>query len=407
MQAYTLFELNEYIKRVIALNFQEPIWITCEISQSKCVRGNWYLDLVEMDEKGDIIAQSQAALWSRNYLFIKSKLGVLIDSILEPSTKIKIKVSVDFSERYGLKLLIEDIDASFTIGQIELSRQIVLEKLKHEGILDKNKLLRLPRVIQRLAVLSSPDAAGYKDFAEHLRLNSYGFAFKIDLFQVALQGQNTEPDITKNLEELSSKPSQYDCVIIIRGGGSKIDLAAFDHYRIAWHIAHCALPVITGIGHEIDVSVADMVANTSLKTPTAVADFIIERNLHFELELLSVYNEIIERCKNKLKEKYLQLENISSLIEMAPRLKLNHIKFQLEHIGHQVSNTISKKIASTRSELSFIEQQLNMARPDNLLRRGFTIIRKNNQIIERGKQLKKQENVEIQFFDTRHSASIV
>ena len=406
MQAYTLFELNEYIKRVLALNFQEPIWITCEISQVKSVRGNWYLDLVEQNEHGEIVAQSQAAIWARSYLFIKSKLGALINSILEPGTQVRIKISVDFTERYGLKLLIEDIDASFTIGQLELSRQMVIEKLKSEGILDKNKQRRLPVVIQRMAVLSSPDAAGYKDFTEHLRSNAYGFAFKIDLYQVSLQGQNTEPDVTRVLKQLASENHNYDCIIIIRGGGSKIDLAAFDNYNIAWHITQSKLPVITGIGHEIDISVADIVANQSLKTPTAVADFIVERNLHFEMDMISMLQEIHQSRDNKIKEKYLQLENISSYVGMAPQIKMNDTKYKLENIGQQILIAFETKLSTAKADLVSIEQQLSLAHPKNLLKRGFTIIKKNHRIVERSELLKEGDKIDIMFYDNHLPALI-
>ena len=191
--SYSLYELNEYIRRVVALNFPEPIWVHCEIAQIKEVRGNVYLDLIQHDEGSDEIkAQISANIWYKSYLFLKNKLGALLPSLLSQGTNVSLKVQVEFSEKYGMKLIIEDIDPAYTIGQMEMKRQKILQQLTDEGLLHLNKLTDLPRVIQKIAVISSPNAAGYIDFINHLQGNSYGYKYAVQLFETALQGLNTE-----------------------------------------------------------------------------------------------------------------------------------------------------------------------------------------------------------------------
>ena len=197
MSSYTLFELNEYIKRVIALNFQEPVWIECEISQVKESRGNFYLDFVQKKEDSDeVVAQSSGYLWYKSALFLKKKLGDLFAALLKDGTAVKIKVYIEFHERYGLKLNIEDIDPSFTIGQLEMLRQKIIQRLKEEGKLNSNKLIPIPSVVQKIAVISSETAAGYIDFVQQIQHNIYGYQFTHTLFSAALQGSNTEKKVT-------------------------------------------------------------------------------------------------------------------------------------------------------------------------------------------------------------------
>src|SRR6188474_709634 len=281
---YSLLELNQYIRRVISLNFDEPLWIECEIGQASLSRGHWYVDLIQK-EGNNIVAQCQAAMWANVYAYLKRKSPIPPEDILKQGMAVKLKVNVDYHERYGLKLIIEDIDSSFTIGQLEMQRQAILKEIKERGLIRKNAETHLPVVLQRLAVISSDRAAGYKDFIKHIEDNLYGYDLHIDLFEAAMQGQQVESEILACLESIEAIVDQYDAVAIIRGGGGRTDLAAFDNLTLAIKVAHYPIPVLIGIGHEIDQSVLDLVAYSSLKTPTAVADFIIERNASFETEL--------------------------------------------------------------------------------------------------------------------------
>ena len=283
MESYSLFQLNEYIRRVIALNFREPLWIEAEIAQIKDSRGNQYLELIEKDEEGEgVIAQVSGAIWYRQVQFIKRKLGDIVYDLLEEGTQVRLKCKIDFHERYGLKLVIEDIDPNYTFGKLELKRQEIINKLEEGGLMDLNKGLIVPSVIQKIAVISSATAAGYQDFKNQLLNNGYGYTFKIDLYDGAVQGVNVESNTVNSIKEIIASKTNYDIVAVIRGGGSKLDLSGFDNYKIAEAIALSEIPFVIGIGHDIDSTVTDLVACLSLKTPTAVADYVIDRNMSYE-----------------------------------------------------------------------------------------------------------------------------
>jgi|JI10StandDraft_1071094.scaffolds.fasta_scaffold03347_20 exodeoxyribonuclease VII large subunit len=398
--SYTLYELNEYIRRVIALNFAEPIWVSCEISQVKEVRGNVYLDLVYHDEKSqDITAQISASIWYKSYLFLKTKLGALLPSLLREGTHILVKVQVEFSERYGMKLIIEDIDPSFTIGQMEMNRQKIMQKLSDDGLIGLNKNQKMPSVVKRIAVISSATAAGFIDFQNHLQHNSYGYTYKISLYQVAMQGQNTEKDVTKAFDAIHESVDQYDCVLIIRGGGSKLDLSAFDNYNIGAKISKCNLPVLTGIGHDIDSTVADICASYSLKTPTALADYIIEHNFRFETTLTEVTHWISRMAGQLIKNKELELQQTIQILKIIPSEIIRTNQVSINYINQNINTSVKTILHRHTERLKTIDSNIHLLNPKNILKRGYSIIRQDNTVIKRSTDLDKNKDIQIEFFD--------
>ncbi len=398
--SYTLYELNEYIKRVIALNFAESIWINCEISQVKEVRGNVYLDLVHHDDKTDEIkAQISANIWYKSYLFIKNKLGALLPSLLKEGTHVLLKVKVEFNERYGIKLIIEDIDPSFTIGQMEMNRQKILQRLQEEGLIHLNKQHPLSSVLQRIAVISSANAAGYIDFINHLNTNTYGYKYSTTLYSAALQGLNTEREVCQALREIEQNKEKFDTIIIIRGGGSKLDLAWFDNFNIGSLISKSSLPVITGIGHDIDSTVTDIVAHTSLKTPTAVADYLINHNLEFESELIQKSYWISQMAQQLLKQQQLSLQNITQEILWIPKDKIRNGYMILSNIQNMIYQGVLRKIQSHIDKLILLDKEIYLSHPENILKKGYTIIRQKNKISKNSKDLDLHQSFEIQFID--------
>jgi exodeoxyribonuclease VII large subunit len=392
MESYSLFQLNEYIKRVMALNFPEPIWINAEIMQISETRGNVYMELIEQDEDtNQVKAQISAAIWYKSYLFIKNKVGELLPSLLISGTHVLLKVKVDFSERYGMKLIVEDIDPSFTIGQLEMERQKIIERLNKSGVLHQNESLTLPKVIQRIAIISSETAAGYKDFITHLDKNAYAYDFQLTLFDAAMQGRSSERDVMKAFENIQDAIDSFDIVIIIRGGGSKLDLAAFDNYNIGHRIATFPIPVITGIGHEIDNTVADLAAHTSLKTPTAVAHFMIENNLDYESELLQIWSDIQWIAKEKLKYENQNLENIAHYLITIPKEQLNVAKLNLEQVREAIATNVKHAFVTSKQSLDSIEKMIHILSPDTTLKRGFAMVQQGGKYIESAKKLKKGE----------------
>lgn len=400
MQSYSLYELNEYIRRVVALNFTEPIWVQCEIGQVKLSRGQAYLELVQHDEATSTIkAQLSGVIWYKTYLFLEKKLGELLPSLLQDGTQVLIKVKVDFHERYGLKLAIEDIDPSYTIGHLEMARQKVISRLKTEGVIGLNKEVELPFVVQRIAVISSEKAAGYSDFKEHLLSNAYGYDFDLTLFQSALQGSNTEREISAALDQISDLKEAFDCIAIIRGGGSKLDLGAFDNFNISFKIAKHALPVLTGIGHEIDQTAADIVSHKMLKTPTAVADFLIERNLHFEAMIQDLDNQIKVRATQLIHEHSSRLNHFQQILASEPIKILQIKRLELERSQGQLSQSIKYSLDKYQRQLNHYEEILHIVAPKQTLKRGFTIVRQKGNIIEELSHLDTNQSAEIEFRD--------
>ena len=397
MEAYSLYDLNEYIRRVIALNFPESLWITCEISSIKNSRGNYYIDLVQQNENEEVIAQGSAVLWYRNFIFLKSKLGELLDPLLKDGLQIKIKVNIDFNERYGLKLVVEDIDPTYTLGQMELARKKILERLRNEGVLELNKEKRLPAVIQNIAVISSETAAGYIDFKEHLSNNAFGYSYRIHLYQAAMQGQNTEKEILNALREIETE--KFDVVVIIRGGGSKLDLAAFDNFNIGMEIAKFPIPVLTGIGHEIDNTIADIVAYDSLKTPTAVANFIIDRSQLFESEFLLKYENILQHIKDKIVYENEKLNYTYTLITQKPLTVLEKHKLNINHFYSILLQLKNNIIHQEKSNLHNFDQLIELSRPEKIMKRGFVLVKNGDHFITNLSEVKNIDTAEIVFQD--------
>lgn len=398
--SYSLYELNEYIRRVVALNFSEPIWVNAEISSVKEVRGNVYLDLVYHDEKtNDINAQISAGIWYKSYLFLKNKLGALLPSLLKEGTHVLIKVQVEFNERYGMKLIIEDIDPSFTIGQMEMNRQKILQKLHDEGLIHLNKLRKIPSVIQNIAIISSATAAGYIDFINHLSQNVYGYQFKTSLYQASLQGQNTEREVCQALDDIKENNVDFDCILIIRGGGSKLDLAWFDNFNIGARIAKSPLPVITGIGHDIDSTVADTVAHLSIKTPTAVADYIIQHNMEFETNITETTHWISQIARRYVRQHELMLQQTTQMLSVLPNEMLKKQHFNIDFTYSQVLTIAKTKLKSQKEFLAFADKQIAIQDPKNILRKGYVIARQGNKTVQRLKDIKKDVSVSLEFYD--------
>jgi len=407
LTSYSLFELNEYIKRVIALNFTDSIWVNAEVGQVKEVRGQVYLDLVQhSEEENQITAQASAVIWYKPYLFIRKKLGELLPAILSDGSKILVKVKVEYHERYGMKLGIEDIDPSYTIGQMEMARQKIIENLRKSGVIEDNKQTFLPDVIQSVAIISSSTAAGFADFKHQLEENEYGYDIHIDLYQASMQGMNTEKDVCNVLEQIEVLKNEYDCVAIIRGGGSKLDLASFDNYNIGYKIATSSLPVLTGIGHEIDSTVADIVSYSSLKTPTAVAAFIIDRNAQFESEITQAGLWITQLAKQNLEFHKLQLEQITQLIQIKPKEKINNQILHVEQLGSLLKQAVKYNIKELKETVIHTEQIVQMVDPVSVLKRGYVIVRKEDNIFTSVNNMKVGEDITLEFHDGSAFAKI-
>jgi len=399
LEAFSLLEVNQYIKRVLALNFDEPFWVECELNQVSHSRGNVYLQLIEKAQGSEeVLAKNSAQIWYKQYLFIKKKLGKLVDSILTEGILVKLKVVVNYSERYGLSLVVEDIDPAYTFGQFEMNRQKILEKLKQKDLLDKNALIPLPTVIQDIAVISSETAAGYQDFVRQLEENAYGYDFAISLYQSAMQGQKTEGDVVGALR--AARESNHDVIAIIRGGGAKLDLAAFDNYNIAFEVAVSDTPVITGIGHDIDQTVTDTVAHTVVKTPTAVADLIIEHNALYEGDLLSLEGAIVSEVMHMISTNKENLLLTQERIKSIPMSTISLHRQMLHTIDESLDAVQYQVMDKEKSRLQSAEERIQLLDPKNVLNRGYAIVKQGDKFILKKSMLKKSDNnIQIEFSD--------
>jgi len=414
-EAYSLYQVNEFLKRTIALNFPNEIWVKAEIAQIRESRGHWYLELVEKAEGQDeIIAQSSAAIWRGTYATLARKIGSELKGILADGMEVMVKCKMTYHERYGLKMNITDVQPEYTIGRLAKERAATIAKLKQLKLMDVNKLLEAQIVLQKVAVISAITAAGYQDFHQQLAENSMGYDFVIDLYPAAMQGINAEPEVLKQLKNIAEK-KYYDAVVIIRGGGAKLDLVAFDSLMLATAVAKFPLPVLVGIGHDIDESVIDMVAYKSLKTPTAVAEYIIAYNQVFEEGLLANFEEIREnvldrlqiekdrltkneeyvklRIPAKLVEKRLALTRIKSFLQVQIPQQLNLEKQRLTYLTKGLQPMVKSKLDQLTSNIITLEKQVALLSPDATLARGYSISLLNGKTISAKNKPKKGDNL--------------
>lgn len=392
MAHLSLYELNSLIKAELEASLSPSYWVIAEISELRQnVKGHCYMELVEK-ENNFIQAKIRANIWAYTYRTLSQQFRQATGTELKPGIKVLFNVSINFHEVYGMSLTVNDIDPNFTIGEKSRQRDETIKKLREEGYLDLNKNLTLPTVPQRIAVISSKTAAGYGDFLDQLTNNSQGYAFNIDTFHATMQGNETEESIAKALEQIKERQDHFDLIIIIRGGGAQTDLDSFDAYGLAKLIAAAPLPVLTGIGHERDETVADLVANTSLKTPTAVAEFIINGMDRF-------YNTIYDlnvRLERGIRDKFSRardgLVHLGHRLERSSTATLKQADNLLRDKQHMLKFASRARVEKERSQLNGISDKIKLIDPVNIFKRGYSITLKNgrsinHQEIEIGDQL--------------------
>jgi len=300
-------------------------------------------------------------------------------------------VNVDYHEVYGLKLIVSDLDPNYSLGQLELQRRETIAQLKSEGLLDKNVMRPMPSVLQNVAVISSSKAAGFIDFSKELNANPYGYHFTVDLFDGAVQGNRAPADIAKALKKIEKNHSSYDAVMVLRGGGSKLDLAAFDDYELCRQLACCSLPVITGIGHEIDVSIADLVAHTQMKTPTAAAGFLIQKAVDYQAKMHEMYNESLIAAERLLNYERLSLHQLWSDTHARAVQVISISQVQLDRSMDKIRQELILLLQRKRQQWDSWQQELSLRSPDAILNQGFSIVEKNGKRVRSVHQIDEGE----------------
>ena len=408
----TLSQLQQRIKSVIEQGLPLPLWVVAEIAECKVnYSGHCYLELVEKTEATDNRAansvpkaQARAVIWRSQYAMLSAYFESQTGSRLAAGMKILAKVTVSFHELYGLSLQITDLDPSFTLGEVERQKQLTIKSLQADGVWDCNREVELPTLVQRLAVVSSASAAGYRDFCQELQRSPY--AFRHTLFEAVMQGAAAEESICAALSAIAEREEEFDTVIIIRGGGSTNDLSCFNSYRICSYVAQFPLAVITGIGHDKDVSVADMVAHTPLKTPTAVAAWLDERMALLEGKIDEAAQLVTDAARAKTSAEQLRIERWAGLIrELAKQMcERNHSRLTLLH--EQLRSAAERTIERESSRLRLAVELVEAHNPQQILRRGFAVVRLGGKAMTHTEGVKCGEQIEIELIDGTLQAEV-
>ena len=424
----TLYELNGLVKEVIECEMPNEYWVEAELSECRESRGHCYMELIQKDEQNATpIAKASAKCWASKWMIIRPYFERTTGQQLHAGMKVLLKVYPQFHEAYGFSWIVTDIDPTYTLGDMARKRQEIIRQLKEEGVFDLQKELQLPLFCQHIAVISSETAAGYGDFCNQLADNPYGFQFRTQLFPAIMQGEGVEQSIIEALERIYD--CDFDCVVIIRGGGATSDMSGFDTLALAENVANFPLPIITGIGHDRDESILDMVSHTRVKTPTAAAALLID-HLKLVLDAINNAQEAIARLtQQKLSTLNAQL---STLQEMLPRLfstvkarqeaRIDNLYMRiLSSIRETVISSLGKintletrlpiftdrKIITERHRLQLMEEKAKSLDPTLLLQRGYSITLHNGRAVKEASALAPGDEMETRLAKGRIISKVI
>ena len=444
-----LSELLAAVKGTVAEDFPLPLWVKAEISSwSPRANGHCYLELQE-SRRGKVVAQSRAMIWSWKYLSIKSYFERETGEQLRAGITVLVQVKVTYSELYGMSLQIESIDPAFTVGEKALEKKRIMERLQKDGYMDMQKELALPRIPYHLAVITSRSAAGYQDFRHHLLQNPEGYIFDLQLFEAMMQGADAPQSITAAIQKAAAKAP--DAILILRGGGGEADLACFDDEALAVAIAQCPVPVVTAIGHDKDVHIADMVAGKAVKTPTALADFfldiyreedaaadalmvriraVLSRKLSAaELSLKGLDARLQRTVQARLAGMLRKAENAASRVHLAATRRIAAVEAALQKAAGRVSKGLLRKYSDTAklseaalhrikfaaasrhslavSDLALREARITATDPRNILALGYVLVTgKDNKVLKTVKRVAKGDRIGVRFSDGSVTAKV-
>ena len=400
----SLYELNALVRQSVRLCMPDAYWVQAELSDVRTnYSGHCYLEFVQKAPKSNaLLAKARGIVWSNVFRELKPYFERETGQAFVAGLKVLVKVTVDFHELYGYSLTVSDIDPTYTLGDMAKRRREILQRLEEEGVLTLNKELDLPELAQRIAVISSPTAAGYGDFCDQLERNAFGFVFYTKLFPTVMQGEQVEASIIRALNRINAEAGRWDVVVIIRGGGATSDLSGFDTYELATNCAQFPIPIITGIGHERDDTVIDMVAHTRVKTPTAAAEFLIN-HLRETADRLEQYASFFyQEVPGWLGEQKERLERFVARIPARVQMRLQNEGFRQErlvkriHLAWQtrvmretyrlqldgrLNVALQSRLQREGGRLQLLEQQVKAASPELLLQKGYSITLKNGKAV--------------------------
>lgn len=410
--ALTLYELNNLVSEVISSVMPDEYWVEAEISELRVVRGNCYMELVQKAEDTRTpMARASAKCWRTYWILVQSSFERVTGRQLCPGMKVMMRVHADFHEAYGFSWIVTDINPEYTLGDIARRRREIIARLKEDGVFDLQKELIIPLFAQRVAVISSDNAAGYDDFCNQLQNNEKGLAFSVKLYPAVMQGESTEDSVIEALDRIYKDEDKFDVVVIIRGGGATSDLSGFDTLSLAENVANFPLPIIVGIGHNRDESVLDLVANMSVKTPTAAAAFLIDRlaavaaRVDAAATSLSKYvTNRIEQEKSRIKylstvlpslyaavksRENMRISRMSDSLYVAVRQIVASEKARLDLMPQRLSGAWRQAVTGESHRLQMLEQRVAASDPKRMLARGYTLTLHDGRAVTDLSSLKK------------------
>ena len=427
----SLYELNSMVRDVIDASLPDSYWVEAELSEAReGYGGHCYLELIEKDERSNTpIAKAHAACWRNRWMLIKPHFERVTGQRIHAGMKVLLKVHAQFHENYGFSWIVDDIDPNYTMGDMARKRLEIINTLKEEGVFELQKELALPMFCQRIAVISSATAAGYGDFCNQLADNDYGLQFRTRLFPTTMQGEGVEQSVIAALDSINAEWEDWDCVVIIRGGGATSDLSGFDTLSLAENVANFPLPIITGIGHERDESVLDMISFQRVKTPTAAAAFLVQHLTDVYARVMDAQETIINNVKHCLQVERMRLDRLSSAIpvqfslvktKQGARLdrlmnrltselqsKVSTAQRRLEILSQNIQPIIERKMLNESHRLQMLEQRIKSQDPELLLKRGYSITLKDGKSVRRGADLQPGDIVETRFAEGRVQSKVL
>ena len=399
---YSLRQLNLLVREAIETELPDEYWVEAELSECRENSGHCYMELIEKDERTNTpIARASAKCWRQTWQMARPYFERTTGQQLRAGMKVLLKVYAQFHEAYGFSWIVSDIDPTYTLGDMARKRQEIIRQLKEEGVFDLQRELHIPTFAKRIAVISAQNAAGYGDFCRQLEDNDYGFRFEVTLFPAIMQGEQVESSIIAALNAIyeatvpdGSPSGPYDCVVIIRGGGATADLSGFDTLALAENVAQFPLPVITGIGHDRDESILDMVANTKVKTPTAAAALLID-NLRQVLDRInSAQQHLTTAISTRLSTLNVQLSTLQALIPTLALRTIGDQRHRIEMQENRLPVAIERRLTSQKHLLESLSLKLQGFDPQLLLSRGYSITLHNGRAVRDPKQLKAGDEIE-------------
>ena len=417
----SLYKLNSLVRDVISMSLPDSYWVEAELSEAReGYGGHCYMELIEKDERSNTpIAKAHASCWRNRWMLLKPQFERVTGQRIHAGMKVLLKVHAQFHENYGFSWIVDDIDPTYTMGDMARKRMEIIQTLKEEGVFDLQKELKLPMFCQRIAVISSATAAGYGDFCNQLADNGYGLQFTTALFAATMQGEGVEQSVISALNRINEEWENWDCVVIIRGGGATSDLSGFDTLALAENVANFPLPIITGIGHERDESVLDMISFQRVKTPTAAAAFLVDHLTEVYARIEDAQEAIVNYVKRRLQVERMKFERLSTRIptlfslvkvrqsnrldQLLNRLKVKAERIpadglhRLEMLEARLKEPVARKLERELHRVEMLSQRAVAQDPERLLSRGYSITLKDGKSIKDASQLKAGDEIETRF----------